>query len=367
MEDVILNVKGVEFQGWTAMAISAGIQTLGRGFSVACSRLKDDGGTVAIGIEPGDEVEVFLGEDVVVTGYVTKVTTGYDSGGVDIQVDGFSRTMMLQSALPYAAPRTFKDYAVTKLLTTLCGYFGVEVGALVNASTAETISFSADELVSDKIVQLVQRKSVLVTDDEAGRLVLLKAGSETANDAIETGKNVLSAKRTTDMRNRFREYVVYGQGVNADSTRPVTDNQVSAMVEDSSVAYRTNAVKQTGDAVASDCLVRASMLKKVAQAESDVFEYVLQGWRQSNGALWKPNLSVKVRDTIFNVDRRMVVTDVRYSMSASGTTVTLALMDPDAFTFTGQSTTDEKVKTVESENSRLQSIGNLNEAGWTNT
>ena len=367
MEDVILKVKGVEFQGWTAMAISAGIQTLGRGFSVACSRLKDDGGTVAIGIEPGDEVEVFLGEDVVVTGYVTKVTTGYDSGGVDIQVDGFSRTMMLQSALPYAAPRTFKDYAVTKLLTTLCGYFGVEVGALVNASTAETISFSADELVSDKIVQLVQRKSVLVTDDEAGRLVLLKAGSETANDAIETGKNVLSAKRTTDMRNRFREYVVYGQGVNADSTRPVTDNQVSAMVEDSSVAYRTNAVKQTGDAVASDCLVRASMLKKVAQAESDVFEYVLQGWRQSNGALWKPNLSVKVRDTIFNVDRRMVVTDVRYSMSASGTTVTLALMDPDAFTFTSQSTTDEKVKTVESENSRLQSIGNLNEAGWTNT
>lgn len=367
MEDVILKVKGVEFQGWTAMAISAGIQTLGRGFSVACSRLKDDGGTVAIGIEPGDEVEVFLGEDVVVTGYVTKVTTGYDSGGVDIQVDGFSRTMMLQSALPYAAPRTFKDYAVTKLLTTLCGYFGVEVGALVNASTAETISFSADELVSDKIVQLVQRKSVLVTDDEAGRLVLLKAGSETANDAIETGKNVLSAKRTTDMRNRFREYVVYGQGVNADSTRLVTDNQVSAMVEDSSVAYRTNAVKQTGDAVASDCLVRASMLKKVAQAESDVFEYVLQGWRQSNGALWKPNLSVKVRDTIFNVDRRMVVTDVRYSMSASGTTVTLALMDQDAFTFTGQSTTDEKVKTVESENSRLQSIGNLNEAGWTNT
>lgn len=367
MEDVILKVRGVEFRGWTAMSVSAGIQTLGRGFSVACSRLKDDRGTASIGIEPGDEAEVFLGEDVVVTGYVTKVTTGYDSGGVDIQVDGFSRTMMLQSALPYAAPRTFKDYAVTKLLTTLCGYFGVEVGALVNASTAETISFSADELVSDKIVQLVRRKSVLVTDDESGRLVLLKAGSETANDAIETGKNVLSAKRTTDMRNRFREYVVYGQGVNADSTRPVTDNQVSAMVEDSSVAYRTNAVKQTGDAVASDCLVRASMLKKVAQAESDVFEYVLQGWRQSNGALWKPNLSVKVRDTIFNVDRRMVVTDVRYSMSASGTTVTLELMDQDAFTFTGQSTTDEKVKTVESENSRLQSIGNLNEAGWTNT
>lgn len=367
MEDVILKVRGVEFRGWTAMSVSAGIQTLGRGFSVACSRLKDDRGTASIGIEPGDEVEVFLGSDVVVTGYVTKVSAGYDAGGIDIQVDGFSRTMMLKSALPYAAPRTFKDYAVTKLLTTLCGYFGVEVGALVNASTAETISFSADELVSDKIVQLVQRKSVLVTDDEAGRLVLLKAGSETANDAIETGKNVLSAKRTTDMRNRFREYVVYGQGVNADSTRPVTDNQVSAMVEDSSVAYRTNAVKQTGDAVASDCLVRASMLKKVAQAESDVFEYVLHGWRQSNGALWKPNLSVKVRDTIFNVDRRMVVTDVRYSMSASGTTVTLVLMDQDAFTFTGQSTTDEKVKTVESENSRLQSIGNLNEAGWTNT
>ena len=58
--------------------------------------------------------------------------------------------------------------------------------------------------------------------------------------------------------------------------------------------------------------------------------YKVQGWRQSTGALWVPNQTVRVIDPIIGFDREMLIVEVEYSLDASGTVATLSVAPPEA-------------------------------------
>lgn len=363
-DSVSLKVNGRHYRGWTNVSISAALLSLARAFTMSISRLKSAAGALDLGVAAGDEVEVYVGEDRVLTGFITKVSARYDKDGIELTVSGASRTWVLQSALPYEFARTFKEVSVDKAIKSIAGIFDVDFEIRSPLSDKITLSFSAEERIDQKLIDLAKRKSLIFTDDEKGRIVLSSAGTEAATDAIETGVNVLSGGRTVDATKRYREFVVYGQGTNPDSSRPVTDNQVSASHLDEEIPYRTQAVKQTGNAVYADCYARARAMFSVAKAESDTLSYTLRGWRQSDGSLWRVNQLVTVKDHIFNVTKRMVIRNIAYSLGAGGSTVQVDLIDPKAFTFAGAPSVDEKVK-QQGNDYRLTSMGPVKGASWT--
>ena len=61
-----------------------------------------------------------------------------------------------------------------------------------------------------------------------------------------------------------------------------------------------------------------------------VSTYKVQGWRQSSGALWVPNQTVRVIDPIIGFDREMLIVEVDYTLDASGTVATLSVSPPEA-------------------------------------
>ena len=61
---VTLFVNGRKYENWLDVSITCTLQSLARVFSVRSTRSKED---LTIGIQPQDEVKVFIGDDLVLT------------------------------------------------------------------------------------------------------------------------------------------------------------------------------------------------------------------------------------------------------------------------------------------------------------
>lgn len=59
--------------------------------------------------------------------------------------------------------------------------------------------------------------------------------------------------------------------------------------------------------------------------------YQVQGWRQSNGDLWRHNTLVRVKDSVLGFDDDMLISKVTYSLSVQGSVTTLHVAPPHTF------------------------------------
>ncbi len=72
-DNVTLRVNGREWNGWTSVRIGAGVERLARDFSVEITRQwpGDEGiTTLQPRIKNGSKVEVLIGDELVITGFV---------------------------------------------------------------------------------------------------------------------------------------------------------------------------------------------------------------------------------------------------------------------------------------------------------
>lgn len=57
----------------------------------------------------------------------------------------------------------------------------------------------------------------------------------------------------------------------------------------------------------------------------------MQGWRQSDGSLWKVNSFVRVSDKLLNIGGGLLISSITFSFSASGMTTTINVMKADGY------------------------------------
>ncbi|EFH4133665.1 baseplate protein, partial [Escherichia coli] len=90
-DNVTLRVNGREWNGWTSVRIGAGIERLARDFSVEITRQwpGDEGiTTLQPRIKNGSKVEVLIGDELVITGWVEATPVRYDARSVSTGIAG---------------------------------------------------------------------------------------------------------------------------------------------------------------------------------------------------------------------------------------------------------------------------------------
>ena len=365
-DSVSLKVAGRSYVGWTNVSVVTDLKSLFRSFSASGSRRIDGGGVAKVEFHVGDSVEVFIGADKVITGLVTKVDVVYKSSSVSITVQGMGRLWaMCTSALPLGVPRSYENMPLPRLLETIAGHFGVRVVSTVQVLDKESMSFSSEDTVGEKLKGFLKRKSILLTEDAEGRLVIEKAQSSgTACEHIESGKNILNGQKTDDAQGLYSLYVVYGQGANPDSTRSVQDNQLRYGYKGSLRQIRVLGKKQTGNATLTDVRARARLLYANSEYSVSTLTYTLRGFRQSNGDLWIPNQMVTVKDSLLDIDGKYLIIGVTYEISSTGSTTKLTLQSPLALLPTELESAEQKAK-ASTVASNLNSIGQVGSADWT--
>lgn len=368
MSDVLnavrLLVNGQEFGGWKSVRIEAGIERQARSFDLEVTDQWPGQTDIPRRIRPFDACQLFIGPDLVLTGWVDATPIRYDGRRSTVGVRGRSKTADLVDCCPPESGKPIgaaggqwadvigkdgkKPNVITPPATTanqwrnlkmeviaaaLTAPYGVRVIAEVD--TGRPIPdhhVQVGETVFESIDRMMRLRHVLSTDNERGDLVFIDVGGAgRAGTALELGKNIRAGCTDLDYKGVFSEYVVKGQrtgndaeyaddvaeeeGMASDST---VDDQQAITRDSRSKRYRVLVIKQAGQADDGTCQDRAEYERAHRAAKALQTTYTVAGWRQADGSLWLPNLMVRVRDALVGFDMDMVIAEATWIMDREG-------------------------------------------------
>lgn len=341
---VTIAVGGKRFTGWESISITRALGAVCGAFEMVSSdRLtgKD------FSLLTQSKAEVRIDSDLVLTGFIDAVEFSVDAKAHTATIRGRDITCdLVDCSVPLPLPSTPRGSNVFTFFKRLAAPFPeISLKSEVTASTStEMIKVSEGESPSGVIIRLCKDRGWLPVTTEKGELLITESGINRAKDGLTYGKNILSARATYDYTDRFSTYTLAGQKSGAGAELAETFGgslSVSASATDEGVKRNRPMV------ISADSAATRATLKKRAQVEalyragnSQVIEVIVQGWRQSGGDLWKPNLLVSCMLAPLYVDQDLLIGEVSYLLSELGTVCRMQLKRPDAFLFS-----DAKSKT----------------------
>lgn len=332
-DPVRLVVNGGDYGGWKSVSVTAGIDRHARDFTLAVTDRWPGATELPRRIRPGDACQLHIGADLVLTGHVDATPISYDAGQVSVGVTGRSRTGDLVDCSAITAPGQWRRHKAERIAAALAAPYGIAVRAEVDTGAAiAEHQVKPGESVFESIERLLELRALLATDDAAGNVVLTRAGSGRAATALELGRNILSAAARLDFKDRFSEYRVKGQRAGDDLDFGEAVAQTAGTAADSHVPRRrVLVIKADGQADAQACRDRARWEAVHRAGKSLSVSYAVQGWRQENGALWRPNLLVRVRDPIVGIDGDMLIAEVTWRLDDGGMVADLTVVPKAAY------------------------------------
>ncbi len=362
---VEIRVGGKRYGGWKSVLITSSIEQVARAFALEVTE-NFPGNTAFTALQTGELVQVYIGEDLVCTGYITSTPIRYDGKTITVQVQGKSRTVDLVDCCPpsaaYAAPTassnlwsevkgksgkaqaspstaakpqtSWKNLPAGRIIEELAKPYGITLTISAESNEVKTHTVNPGETVFESIKRLITKDNLVLTDDEAGNLVLVEpGGAGQATDALELGGNILKASARFDASARFSHYVALGQHAGTDEDFGRTAAEDKGIAVDPEVKrFRLKVLKDSGQASLKTAGDRAQFEANFQAARFRAVTYTVQGWRQSDGSLWRPNTKVIVRDqTLFPGGLEMLVVQTKLQLSSAGMTAELGLMPPDGY------------------------------------
>ncbi len=379
---VRLVVNGSEYAGWKSVRIEAGIERQARSFDLSVTDRWPGSVDVAKRIKPFDLCQVFIGQDLVLTGFVDATPVKYDGKTLSVGVKGRSKTADLVDCCPVqglTGPVATKQWAdvktsksnnssTGKVVTPAGGASGqwrnlkletiaaalaapYSVRVLSEMDTGRPIAdhtVQVGESVFESIDRMMRIRHVLSTDNADGDLVFIDVGSTgTATTAIELGVNVRSGDAGLDFKGVFSEYVVKGQRAGNDSAYAgdVSEEEGLSQVgageqmtgdtastrDSRSKRRRVLVIKQSGQADEGTCQDRAEYERANRAAKALQTTYVVSGWRQDSGELWQANQMVQVRDPLIGFNGTMVIAGIAWVLDEQGQRAELRVGPPDGY------------------------------------
>lgn len=377
---VRLIVNGSEYGGWKSVRISAGIERQARDFDLEVTDCWPGQTDIPRRIQPGDPCQVWIGDDLVLTGYVDATPIKYDGKNVSVSVRGRSKTADLVDCCPVPSGQTtavgggqwgdvigpdgpkpnvvkapaktanqWRNAKLEVIAAALAAPYGVRV--ITEIDTGAVIpdhQVQVGETVFESIDRMMRIRHVLSTDNERGDLVFIEVGSTgAATTAIELGKNILSGSTDLDYKGVFSEYIVKGQRAGNDDEHGTAVAEAEGDAEEEGrttvtgdTATATDArarrrrvlvIKQSGQADDGTCRDRAEYERAHRAAKALQTSYTVVNWRQASGALWLPNLLVRVRDALIGFDTVMVIAEVSWVLDKEGLRTELRVGPPDGY------------------------------------
>lgn len=106
---VIVNGSAAEYEHWTDVSITSELNTLARSFQVGTTAKLPQSSKLISSFELGDEVQVYIGGDLVLTGYVDALPISYNATSVVAAITGRSCTEDLIDCSPAMNGYDFLD------------------------------------------------------------------------------------------------------------------------------------------------------------------------------------------------------------------------------------------------------------------
>lgn len=333
MPDILLYVNGRVYGGWKQATITRSLDAVAGKFDLVAMD-KWDANAERWTIFPGDECQLKIDGQALITGYVDKAGPSYDAGSHGIKILGRDKTADLVDCSAIVKGSELRGLALDGIVRALAKPFGIGVVAQVDSGPAfASFAIQPGETAYEAIERAARQRFMVVTTDGQGNAVIADIGKTRAHDALVEGQNIKAASAEYDYSQRFSEYIVKGQAAaQNDGWEPATVAVESRATDPNVKRYRPkiiNAETQASDGSAGN---RTQLEAASRAGKSTKISVTVQGWTMSNGALWPLNSLVRVRSPLLSMDEDLVISEVKFVVSDSnGITTEMQLTRPDAY------------------------------------
>lgn len=343
-DELTLTVNGTVYGGWTDIRLSRGVERFPSDFEISVT---DKYNGAAMAIEPGQPVEVRIGADRVLVGYVDRVGNRVGPSDHTIAVSGRSKCQDLidcsAEVAEWGGQRLEAEFL--PLVEELAAPYGIAVSDRSGGGANEkfeAFTVNLGESGYEIIERVARSMALLVYDDTAGNLVLARVGEKDgspARDGLKLGQNVQAAAVQWAMDARYRKYVVVPQAIDSqrdmrEAAKSTERFEVGEELDPGVTRNRTLILVgeqfQRGESLGPK---RALWEKNRRWGRSQVLKATTDSWRDAKGRLWEPNTLVNLDLPQLRLSKRAwLLADVTYRRSAqSGTVADLTLMPQEAF------------------------------------
>lgn len=321
---------GLAFPWWTSVEIVESIDNCVSTFALEIAGVY---ATAAAALREDQDVRVYVGEELVITGVIDDVSIGGDANGVTVKVTGRSSTReVVDCSAPLQTPGGLKLIGLVRRLLT---DYPIEVVDEAGVGDQVVRAFHVDEgeTLFDALDRLSRDHAFLVTDDARGRLVLTRAGAGgAAGDTIARGAaGFLSGDVMRSCAERYSHYQVRGQQLSDLDV----DVDVQGGADDIALKrFRQLIIRPERGLSREAADLRARWEATTRAAKALQASYALRGWRKANGALWRKNEVVPVLDGLCGViGAELLAVSVRRTLNATeGRVTSIELAPPLAYT-----------------------------------
>ena len=324
-----IKTKGVYYGRWKTASIELGCDRLASSFSLSVSDSYNETGS-APPIKAGDAVEIYIDENLVLTGYADEVTRTRSASMTSVSINGRSKSGDLIDCS--AAMGEYPGYDLGQILKTICGQYGIKADVSGYSPVAfESVAITPGETSQAVISRLARKQGYIVYSDSDGAVNLARAGSSYYEGGLVDGENTLSFTKKENMSGRFRDYKLVGQGDFGAGSHDNSSN-VAASALDSGVRDGRCLIV-VGDSAMDEKDAEERIRWEASRRAGDSLSVAVTvpSFLAPDGKPWEINKMIKVKSDYCGIDRDLLISGVGFSLSESGSVASLTLQPRESF------------------------------------
>lgn len=333
--------NGRDITGWTNLRVSRGIERCPSDFEVSFTEPYP--GVSQVVVQAGDRVQVILGPDVVLTGFVDRYQPSYNDREHTIRITGRSTCQDLVDCSARWTGGQLLNLTIDQIAKKLCAVYGIDVNVAAGTVVGDPIpqlNIMVGEPVYEVLERLARYRALLLYDQPDGSLLLANGGAGSgaigtrkASSGFKEGVNVASAGAMYSMDGRFSDYDAVYQGLDTLQDIGNGGNLIAHVTDPGVPRLRYRAIVSEnvagGSTVAQQ---RANWELAARMGRSMQVRLSTDSWRDSAGMLYEPNTLVDIDlPGLKLTPKTWLISDVTYARNEQGTRADLVIMPPQAF------------------------------------
>lgn len=338
---VTIRLAGSSISGWERVRITRGVERMPSDFEIEVSeRYPSASGNVVI--EAGAPIEVWIGSDKVLTGYVDRYAPSISAQGHSVYITGRGKCQDLVDCAAIWPSNQIVHASAVDIARKLAAVYGITVSAYSgNGATVEQLNINLGETSWDIIERVTRYSGLLAYESVDGNLIMGNVSATKMASGVAQGVNVQAASAVFSVDQRFSEYRAVMFSFDRFSDIGTGGNTVTVVKDITLPAgfggkprfrphYVVSEQIQNGVNLAD---ARAKWEKARRYGQSSAVRVTVDSWRDASGALWEPNALVSIDIPACKVTgKSWLIASVTFSKDVSqGTVAVLELTPPDAF------------------------------------
>lgn len=334
-----LLVDGKIYAGWTREEIQTGIEQIAGGFVLQLASVYPYGETPPVLLREGLPCELWIGDDLVISGYIDDLETDDTDTNSSVRISGRDKTGDLVDCSAVHKSGQWRNAKLEQILSDIAKPFGIKVEITPGTSTGEVFkrfALEEGEKAFDAIDRACRLRGVLITSTPQGNLLITTASSKASTVRLEEGVNMRMFNSKHSWKERHSEIILKGQMAGDDFEHGATVAHPKAIAKDAEInRYRPLIVMAEQGTGTKTMQERATWEVQVRMGRGKRGGCTVVGWRMGKdgkvGALWRPNTLVHIVSPRMHLDQEMLIVTCAYKNTEQGKQCEMTFARPETF------------------------------------